>query len=47
MALGNGTHKLPVKAVLRNVIDKETGDVVSAHLRERVERTHRFPESHI
>lgn len=37
MALGDGTHKLPVKAEVRKVISKKVGDVVTVHLRERIE----------
>ena len=37
MALGNGTHKLPVKAGLRKLIKKEEGDFVTVYLKERVE----------
>ena len=36
MALGDGTHKLPVKAKMRVLIGKEAGDTVRIHLHERL-----------
>jgi len=36
MALGDGTHKLPVKADVRKAIAKDVGDVVTVCLEERL-----------
>ncbi len=37
MAMGDGTHKLPVKADVRKVIGKDVGDMVTIRLEERVQ----------
>lgn len=37
MAMGDGTHKLPVKADVRKAIEKEAGQKVTVRLSERIE----------
>ncbi|HEX9376092.1 MAG TPA: DUF1905 domain-containing protein [Actinomycetota bacterium] len=36
MAMGDGTHKLPIKADVRRQLAKEAGDTVTVRLEERL-----------
>ena len=36
MAMGDGTHKLPVKSEIRRAIGKSVGEIVTVRLKERL-----------
>jgi hypothetical protein len=38
MAMGDGTHKLPVKAEILKALGKQKGDNVTVRLTERLEK---------
>jgi hypothetical protein len=38
MAMGDGTHKLPVKREILKTLGKQKGDNVTVHLTERLEK---------